>query len=73
MAFLDGSAVYTGTDGRSHVQNIALNAESVMEEVTGMRVRVSPPGSFSDLQAERGPQQVRDFAMRLQGADHHQC
>ena len=46
--------IYTGTDGQSHVENIALNAESVMEEVTGMRVRVSPPGSFSDYHVAPG-------------------
>lgn len=40
--------VYTGTDGLSHVENIELNARSVMEKVTGMRVSVSQPGSFSD-------------------------
>ena len=40
--------VFTGTDGLSHVENIELNAQSVMEKVTGMRVSVSQPGSFSD-------------------------
>ncbi len=40
--------VYTGTDGLSHVENIELNARSVMEKVTGTRVSVSQPGSFSD-------------------------
>ena len=40
--------IFTGTDGLSHVENIELNTQSVMEEVTGMRVRVSPPGSFAD-------------------------
>ena len=40
--------VYAGTDGRSHVENIELNAQSVLEKVTGARVNVSQPGSFSD-------------------------
>jgi len=40
--------VYTGTDGLSHVENIELNAKSVMEKITGARVSVSQPGSFSD-------------------------
>ena len=40
--------IYTGTDGLSHVENIELNAQSMLEQVTGMRVRVSPPGRFID-------------------------
>jgi len=40
--------VYTGTDGLSHVENIELNAKSVMEKVTGVRVNVGQPGRFSD-------------------------
>ena len=40
--------VYTGADGQSHVENIALNAQSVLEKVTGARVSVSQPGTFSD-------------------------
>ena len=40
--------VYTGADGLSHVEQIALNAQSVMEKVTGVRVSVAQPGSFSD-------------------------
>ena len=40
--------IYTGDDGLSHVEEIALNAQSVMEQVTGAVVRVSQPGSFSD-------------------------
>ncbi len=35
--------LYTGTDGLSHFENIELNAQSVMKEVTGMSVRVSAP------------------------------
>ena len=55
--------IYTGTDGLSHVENIELNAESVMEEVTGMRVRVSPPGSFSDYHVAPG----RRYIINLTG------
>lgn len=40
--------VYTGTDGLSHVEEIELNAKSIMEKVTNMRVSVSRPGTFSD-------------------------
>jgi hypothetical protein len=40
--------VYTGTDGLSHVEHIELTAQSVMERVTGIKVNVSRPGSFSD-------------------------
>jgi hypothetical protein len=40
--------IYTGTDGLSHVENIELNAQSVLEKLTSARVSVSQPGSFSD-------------------------
>ena len=40
--------VYTGTDGLSHVEKIPLNAQSMLEKVTGARISVSQPGSFSD-------------------------
>ena len=55
--------IYTGTDGLSHVENIELNVQSVMEEVTGMSVRVSPPGSFSDLHVAPG----RRYIINLTG------
>ena len=55
--------VYTGTDGLSHVENIELNAKSVMEKVTGMRVSVSQPGSFSDYHV--GPE--RRYIINLTG------
>ena len=35
------SRIYTGADGQSHVENIELNAQSVLEKVTGARVSVS--------------------------------
>ena len=40
--------IYTGTDGLSHVEQVELDAQSVLEKVTGAVVRVSEPGSFSD-------------------------
>ena len=55
--------IYTGTDGRSHVENVELNAQAVMEEVTGMRVRVSPPGSFADYHVAPG----RRYIINLTG------
>ena len=55
--------IYTGTDGLSHVENIELDAQSVMEQVTSMRVRVSPPGSFSDYHLAPG----RRYIINLTG------
>jgi hypothetical protein len=40
--------IYTGTDGLSHVEDIVLDMKTVMEKVTSVEVRVSPPGRFSD-------------------------
>ena len=40
--------IYTGDDGLSHVEQVELNAQSMLEKVTGAVVRVSQPGSFSD-------------------------
>ena len=36
--------IYTGEDGLSHVEEIELNAESVLENVTGAVVRVFATG-----------------------------
>jgi hypothetical protein len=55
--------VYTGTDGLSHVENIELNAKSVMEKVTGARVSVAQPGNFSDYHV--GPE--RRYIINLTG------
>ena len=55
--------IYTGTDGLSHVENIELNAQSVMEKVTGLRVSVSQPGNFSDYHV--GPE--RRYIINLTG------
>ena len=40
--------IYTGTDGLSHVEDIPLDRNMVMEKVTGAKVNVSEPGSFID-------------------------
>lgn len=40
--------VYTGADGLSHIEQIELNAQSVMEKVTKVSVNVAKPGNFSD-------------------------
>lgn len=55
--------VYTGTDGLSHVENIELNAQSVLEKVTEARISVSQPGSFSDYHL--GPE--RRYIINLTG------
>jgi len=56
--------IYTGTDGLSHVEDIVLDLKSVMEKVTGVEVRVSPPGRFSDWHV--GPQ--RQYIINLAGS-----
>ena len=55
--------IYTGTDGLSHVEHIELNEQSVFEEVTGMSVRVSQPGSFADWHVAPG----RRYIINLTG------
>ena len=55
--------IYTGEDGVSHVEQIELNAESVLKNVTGAVVRVSQPGSFSDWHV--GP--TRRYIINLTG------
>jgi hypothetical protein len=56
--------IYTGTDGLSHVEDIVLDAKTVMEKVTSVEVRVSPPGRFSDWHV--GPQ--RQYIINLAGS-----
>ena len=56
--------IYTGTDGLSHVEDILLDAKSVMEKVTGVEVRVAQPGRFSDWHV--GPQ--RQYIINLAGS-----
>jgi hypothetical protein len=56
--------IYTGTDGLSHVEDMVLDAKSVMEKVTSVEVRVSPPGRFSDWHV--GPQ--RQYIINLAGS-----
>ena len=55
--------VYTDTDGLSHVENIELNAQSMLDQVVGARVSVSQPGSFSDYHV--GPE--RRYIINLTG------
>lgn len=55
--------VYTGADGLSHVENIELNAQSMLQQVVGARVSVSQPGSFSDYHV--GPE--RRYIINLTG------
>ena len=55
--------IYTGVDGLSHVEQVELNAQSVLEKVTGAGVRVSQPGSFSDWHV--GP--TRRYIINLTG------
>lgn len=63
--------VYTGADGLSHVEQIPLTAESVMEKVTSVRVSVAQPGRFSDYHV--GPERRYIFNLtdggQLQLAD----
>ena len=56
--------IYTGTDGLSHVEDIVLDAKSVMQKVTGVEVRVGAPGRFSDWHV--GPQ--RQYIINLAGS-----
>jgi hypothetical protein len=55
--------IYTGTDGLSHVEDLPLDAKTVLEKVTGIEVRVSQPGSFGDWHV--GPQ--RQYIINLAG------
>jgi len=55
--------IYTGTDGLSHVENIELNAQSVLEKITAAQVSVSQPGRFSDYHV--GPE--RRYIINLTG------
>jgi hypothetical protein len=55
--------IYTGTDGLSHVEDIVLDAKSVMEKVASVEVRVGEPGRFSDWHV--GPQ--RQYIINLSG------
>ncbi len=56
--------IYTGTDGLSHVEDIVLDAKSVMEKVASAEVRVGEPGRFSDWHV--GPQ--RQYIINLAGS-----
>ena len=56
--------IYTGTDGLSHVEDIVLDAKSVLEKVASVEVRVGAPGRFSDWHV--GPQ--RQYIINLSGS-----
>ena len=56
--------IYTGTDGLSHVEDIILDAKSVLEKVVSAEVRVGAPGRFSDWHV--GPQ--RQYIINLSGS-----
>ena len=56
--------IYTGNDGLSHVEDLVLDAKSVMEKVTSVEVRVGTPGRFSDWHV--GPQ--RQYIINLSGS-----
>ncbi len=56
--------IYTGADGQSHVENIPLDVKSMMEKITGIEVKVSPPGRVSDYHV--GPQ--RQYIINLTGS-----
>ena len=56
--------IYTGTDGLSHVEDIVLDAKTVLEKVTSVEVRVGPPGRFSDWHV--GPQ--RQYIINISGS-----
>jgi hypothetical protein len=55
--------IYTGTDGLSHVEDILLDPTTLMEKVSSVEVRVSPPGRFSDWHV--APQ--RQYIVNLSG------
>lgn len=56
--------IYTGTDGQSHVEDIVLDAKSMMERVVSVEVRVGKPGNFSDWHV--APQ--RQYIINLSGS-----
>ncbi len=56
--------IYTGADGLSHVEDIVLDAKTVLEKVTSAEVRVGAPGRFSDWHV--GPQ--RQYIINISGS-----
>ena len=50
--------IYTGTDGLSHVEDIPLDANLLMEKVTGVKVNVAEPGNFIDWHPGGGRQYI---------------
>ena len=56
--------IYTGTDGLSHVEDIPLNANTVLEKIASVEMRIGQPGRFSDWHV--GPQ--RQYIINLSGS-----
>lgn len=56
--------IYSGADGLSHVEDLPLKANDILEKATSVEVRVSPPGRFSDWHV--GPQ--RQYIINLSGS-----
>jgi quercetin dioxygenase-like cupin family protein len=56
--------IYTGTDGLSHVEEIPLTMNTVLEKIATVEVRVGTPGRFSDWHV--GPQ--RQYIINLSGS-----
>src|SRR4051794_25247457 len=56
--------IYTGSDGLSHVENLPLDANSILETISGIEVRVGKPGNFNDWHV--GPQ--RQYIINLAGS-----
>jgi quercetin dioxygenase-like cupin family protein len=56
--------IYTGTDGLSHVEDIPLTMNTVLEKIASVEVRVGTPGRFSDWHV--GPQ--RQYIINLSGS-----
>jgi hypothetical protein len=56
--------IYTGSDGLSHVEDIPLSMNSVLEKIASVEVRVGTPGRFSDWHV--GPQ--RQYIINLSGS-----
>lgn len=54
---------YTGTDGLSHVEDIPLTPNLVMEKIASVEVRTSRPGSFADWH----PAPQRQYIINITG------
>src|SRR5258705_13100066 len=61
--------IYTGTDGLSHVEDIPLNANTVLEKIASVETGDGQPGRFGVWHA--APQ--REYIINLSGSGHVQC